>query len=256
MFICTMEGRDHVIMRNLIVVAFFAVYMIISIASATENDIFEVETEGEYQILQGSSVEQAKKVAFFNAQRKAVEVAGRYLSRKSPVEPYESHRDEIYCLTAREIQAEILEEKIETVGNTLTYRLRIRATVQAADFFKAELEAAKLEREETQESYRDEMEQHISAETDPGRDIAKAYRLLREKKWRIAMIYLDHLERKYPNWDSIYMAKAVIHYLFHEPAFMKKALNEACQKGNSMACDDLKNIKKLNAHDFGLSVID
>ena len=243
-------------MRNLIVVAFFAVYMINSVAAATENDIFEVETDGGYQILPGSSVELAKKVAFFNAQRKAVEVAGRYLSRNNSIEQYGPNRDEIYCLTAREIHADILEEKIETVGKTSTYRLRIRATIQATDFFKAEIEAAKLEREDAQASYRDEMEQHISAETDPGRDIAKAYRLLREKKWRIAMIYLDHLERKYPNWDSIYMTKAVIHFLFHEPAFMKKALNEACQRGNSMACDDLKNIKKLNAHDFGLSVID
>ena len=91
---------------------------------------------------------------------------------------------------------------------------------------------------------------------DPGRDIAKAYRLLREKKWRIAMICLDHLEKKYPNWDRIYMAKAITNYILHEPVFMEKALREGCQLGNKTACDDLKNIKKLHEHDFGLSVID
>ena len=100
------------------------------------------------------------------------------------------------------------------------------------------------------------MEQHISAEIDPGRDIAKAYRLLREKKWRIAMIYLNHLEKKYPNWDSIYVAKATTHYILHEPVFMKEALNKACRLGNQIACDDLKNIKKVHEHDFGLSIID
>jgi hypothetical protein len=100
------------------------------------------------------------------------------------------------------------------------------------------------------------MEQHISAEIDPGRDIAKAYRLLREKKWRIALIYLNHLEKKYPNWDSIYVAEALNHYILHEPVLMKKALNKACRLGNQTACDDLKNIKKVHEHDFGLSIID
>ena len=251
-----MESREDIAMRNLIMVGIVAVYMFSGVTFATENDIFEVETAGGYQMVPGTSVELAKKVALFNAQRKAVEIAGRYLSRKSLIVPYESNRDEIYSLTAREIKTEILKEKIDAVGNTSTYRLRIRATVQATDFIKAEIENAKIEKEETQESYRDEMEQHISAKIDPGRDIAKAYRLLREKKWRIAMIYLDHLELKYQNWDSIYMAKAITHYLLHETEFMKKALSEACQKGNSMGCDDLKNIKKLGAHDFGLSVID
>jgi hypothetical protein len=243
-------------MRNLIIVAFFVLYIFNGIATARANDIFEVETEGDYQMGLGTSVELAKKMALFNGQRKAVEVAGRYLSRKSLIEQYESNRDEIYSLTAREIHANIIEEKIETVGKTSTYRLRIRSTVQATDFIKAEIEAAKIEKKEAQESYRDEMGQHISAEIDPGIDIAKAYRLLRERKWRIAIIYLDHLEGKYPTWGRIYMAKAMTYYLYHETEFMIKALNKACRLGNYTACDDLKNIKKLNTHDFGLSVID
>jgi hypothetical protein len=114
----------------------------------------------------------------------------------------------------------------------------------------------KQEKKEAKESFREEMEQHISVEIDPGRDIAKAYRLLREKKWRIAIIYLSHLGKKYPNWDSIYVAKAITYYILHEPMFMKKALNEACRLGNQMAYDDLKNIKKVHEHDFGLSIID
>jgi glutamyl-tRNA reductase len=118
------------------------------------------------------------------------------------------------------------------------------------------MEDSKQEKKEAKESFREEMEQSIFAEIDPGREIAKAYRLLREKKWRIAMIYLNHLEKKYPNWDSIYVAKAITHYILHEPVFMKKALNDACRLGNQIACDDLKNLKRVNEHDFGLSIID
>jgi hypothetical protein len=79
---------------------------------------------------------------------------------------------------------------------------------------------------------------------------------MREKKWRMAMIYLNHLGKKYPNWAEIDMARALVYYIFHEPVFMKKALNEACRLGNDTACDDLKNIKKVDEYDFGISAIE
>jgi len=241
-------------MRNYILAALLVLFSINGVATAAEeDDIFEIETEGSYRMSADPSVELAKKVALFIAKRKAVDLAGRYLSRKSLIESYELNRDEIYSLTARKIQVEILKEKRETVGKKSTYRLRIRSRIQASDFFKAEMEDIKQEKKEAKESYRAEMEQHISAEIDPGKDIAKAYRLLREKKWRIAMIYLNHLEKKYPNWGSIYMAIAITHYIMHEPVFMKKALQKACRLDNKMACDDLKNLKKVHKHDFGLS---
>jgi len=182
-------------MRNFIMAALLVLFSINGIASAAEDDIFEIEVEGGYRMEADSSVDLVKKVALFTAKRKAVELAGRYLSRKSLIERYELNRDEIYSLAAREIQAEILEEKRQTVEKTSRYRVRIRARVQASDFVKAELQDTKQEKKEAKESYREEMEQHISAEIDPGRDIAKSYRLLREKKWRIAMIYLNHLEK-------------------------------------------------------------
>ena len=244
-------------MRNFIMAGLLVIFSISGVASAAaEGDIFEIEAEGSYRMDADSSVDLAKKVALFTAKRKAVEMAGRYLSRNSLIDIYEQNRDEIYSLAAREIQAEILEEKREAVGKTSIYRLRIRSKIQASDFVKAEIEDTKQEKKEAKEPYYKEMEQHISAEIDPGRDIAKAYRLLREKKWRIAMIYLNHLEKKYPNWDSIYMAKAITHYILHEPVFMEKALNKACRLGNNMACDDLKNLKKVHEYNFGLSIID
>ena len=243
-------------MRDLILAALLVLFSINGGASATKDDIFEIEAQGSYRMEAGASLDLAKKMALFTAKRQAVDLAGRYLSRKSLIKVYELNRDEIYSLAARAVQVEILEEKRETVGKISTYRVRIRARVQASDFVKAEMEDTKQEKKEAKESYQEEMEQHISAEIDPGRDIAKAYRLLREKKWRIALIYLNHLEKKYPNWDSIYVAKALNHYILHEPVLMKKALNKACRLGNQTACDDLKNIKKVHEHDFGLSIID
>jgi len=243
-------------MRNFIMSALLVLFSINGIASAAEDDIFEIETGGSYRMEAGSSVELAKKVALFTAKRNAADLAGRYLSRKSLIKVYELNRDEIYSLAAREIEAKILKENRQTVGKISTYHVRIRATVQASNFIKAEMEDIKEKKKEAKESYQEEMEQHISAEIDPGRDIAKAYRLLREKKWRIALIYLNHLEKKYPNWDNIYVAKALNHYILHEPVLMKKALNKACRLGNQTACDDLKNIKKVHEHDFGLSIID
>jgi hypothetical protein len=118
------------------------------------------------------------------------------------------------------------------------------------------MEDMKAEKKEAHASYVEEMEQYVPEKIDPGMDIAKAYRLQRNKKWRPAGIYLNHLERKYPNWDRIHMAKALTHYVLHEPLFMKRALKKACLLGNQTACDDLKQIKKLHAFDFGLSITD
>jgi hypothetical protein len=243
------------IVRNLIMTALLILFSMVSLAEA-ENDVFDVETEGYYRIEAGTSVDLAKKVALFTAKKKAIESAGKYLSRNSLIEIYELDKDEIYSLAAREIPVKILAEIRETAGADPVYRLRIRARIKASDFIKAEMEDTTLTKKEAKASYQEKMEQPISAKIDPGKDIAKAYRLLRERKWRIAMIYLNHLEKKYPAWDSVYMAKALTHYILHEPIFMKKALNEACRLGNQMACDDLKNLKKVHQQDFDLSIVE
>ena len=243
-------------MRNFIPIALLMFFSINALASAAEDNVFEVEAEGRYQIADNSPIELAKSMALFTAKRKAVDLAGRYLSRRNFIEVYELNRDEIYSLAARDVEAEILEEDRQIVGKTSTYHVRIKARVRATDFIKAEMEENKQEKREARETFSEEMEQVVSAEIDPGRDISKAYRLLRERKWRMALIYLNHLEKKYPNWAAIYMAKAVAYYVFHEPVSMKKALNKACRLGDNTACDDLKNIKKINEYNFGVSAIE
>jgi hypothetical protein len=246
-------NAEVAIMRTIIIATLLFLTSVNGFASATnEVNIIEIEAEGSYRMSADDLVDLARKVALFIAKRHAVNLAGRYLSHKSLIKSYELNKDEIYSLVARALQAEILAEKTETVGKTSTYRLRIRAKIKTSDFVKAEIEDAKQEKKESKESYQEEMEQPVSADIDPGKDIAKAYRLLREKKWRIAVIYLNNLEKKYPNWDSIYMAKAVTYYILREPVFMKKALKKACRLDNQIACDDLKSLKRVHEHDFGI----
>ena len=251
-----MESRLHEIIRKIIWIVFLVIFSINGAALAGTDNIVEVDAEGSYPIVAGESIDLVKKVALFNAKRNAIVLAEKYFSHNRLIEVYELDKDEIFCLAARELHAKLLEEWQEKSGKTSLYWVRIRTQVHAFDILKAEIEAEKLAREEEQESYREEMEQHVLVEIDPGRDMAKVYRLLREKKWRIMAIYLNHLEIKYPNWDSVYMSKAIMHYLLHEPVFMKQALSKACRLGNQIACYDLTNIKKVHKQDFGVIVID
>jgi hypothetical protein len=221
-----------------------------------EDEVIEVDIEGRYLMAAGVSVELAKEMAFYIAKKKAVDSAGRYLSYKSLIESYELNRDQIYSLATDEIEAKILEQKRLTDGNTTKYMVRIRAWVQASDFVKASLKNTKEKKKEAKASFQEEMEQPVSVEIDPGKDISHAYRLLRERKWRMAMIYLNHLNKKYPNWAEIHMAKALVYYINHEPSSMKRALSAACRLGNKTACDDLTNIKKVHDYDFGISIYD
>ncbi len=241
-------------MHNLIALTLLCFFSINGTVLAAENDIIEIQAEGSYTMEVGSSPDIAKKVAFFTARRNAVDLAGRYFSRQSLIEAYTLNREEIYSLTARKIETQLLEENWVKDEKTSTYRLRIKARIEPSDFVKAEMEGIEQEKKERQESYREEMEQPISAEIDPGKEIAAAYRMLRENKWRITMIYLDNLEKKYPNWDRIYMAKAIAHYNLREPVFMKNDLSRACRLGNDTACGDLQNIKKLHGYDFDLPI--
>jgi len=108
-------------MLKIILCALSLFFSISGVASAAEDDVFEIESEGRYQMAAGVSIELAKKMALFSAKRQAVDLAGRYLSRQSLIVAYEQNRDEIYSLATREIETKILEEKRQTVGKILTY---------------------------------------------------------------------------------------------------------------------------------------
>ena len=123
---------------------------------------------------------------------------------------------------------ELIEKKQIAEQGAKVMVVRIRAYVNASDFISAEILDQKFERKESRDFFLEELEPEISKEIDPGIDIAKAYRLIREKEWRPAVLYLDRLETKYPGWDEIQMAKAVAYYSLNKPHRFKRALKRAC----------------------------
>ena len=222
----------------------------VTFAQNLADNAIEVEANGSYLMRDGNSKQLARQVALFEAKKSALETAGKYLTHKSLIPFYDMKKEEIYSLAARETHGEILEERWEPIGKTNKCLIRIRAKVQISDFIKAGIQNQKLEKEDEKESLLEKMDPVLSKEIDPGKDIAKAYRLLRKREWRMAVIYLDHLEKKYPNWGNIYMAKAIAFYPLHAPLEMKKALEMACRLGKNGACDDLKNLKMVHNLDL------
>jgi hypothetical protein len=243
-------GRGKRAMTRFLCIAFLLSLANISFAQSPNETSFEIETEGSYLLSDLSSEEIAQKVSIYDAKKQAVKLAAKYLSAKALIGGYGSKTNEIYSLAARGVLARLIEERWEAAEKEKRYVAHIRATVQVSDFVQAEMEDREAEKEELKESYREEMEQPVPKNIDPGKDISKAYRLLRERKWRLATIYLDHLETKYPDWNEIYMAKAIAHYAENQPLQMKKALEKACRLGCNEACEELNNFKKFNDISF------
>ena len=110
------------------------------------------------------------------------------------------------------------------------------------DFIKAEIRNLELLREESAFSYSREREQPVMAAIKPGEELSRAYRYIRARQWRIAVIYLDHLQTKYPNWGAVHLAKAIAFYGLDDSIQMKKALQSACDSNSPEACQELESL--------------
>ena len=222
----------------------------IAFAENPAENIVEVEAKGSYIMRDDDSREVAKQLALFEAKKKALESAWRYISNKMQIKLCATQKDELYGLAASALPIKILKENWEPAGKTLRCFIRVRAKIKVYDFFNAEMESQKLREEDKKESLLEEMDPAIAKEIDPGKDIAKAYRLIQNRSWRMAAIYLDRLANKYPNWGEIYLVKAIAFYALNEPSAMKKALKKACDLENHKACDDLKRLKRVHKLDL------
>jgi hypothetical protein len=225
-------------------------------AQGSEEDSLEVVAEEKFQAQTGTPKKLARQIALFEAKKKAVESAGRYLAGKHLVLSYEQKKEEIYSLVTTKIHSNVIAENMESSGNTFIYYVRIRATIHSSDYIEADILDKQMEIKEANESLKEKLEPEITDKIEPGVDISVAYRLLRQEKLRPAMIYLDRLEKKYPNWAAIYMAKAMGFYLLHEPSNMKRELKRACTAGNASACDDLKSLKRVRQFDLDTEKFD
>jgi len=210
--------------------------------SNAPDDVFELITDDTYKAGPADSREKAEALGLFGAKYKAVALAAKYLIHKGLLKNYGKKQTEIYCLATKEIETVTIETRLADDGQT--YRIKIQSRVQSTDFIRAEIRNAALEKREKRFSLQEELEQYVYQQIDPALELSRAYRYLRQNLWRMAVIYLDHLEKKYPRWDEIYMAKAIGLYATHKKGGMMAALRTACALGNREACEDIEGLKK------------
>ena len=197
-----------------------------------------------YNLRKGDSKELSKAFALFGAKQKAVVLSAKYLTHKGLLEHYGKKQSEIFCLATDEISVSVIDEKFHEKTNA--YYMKIKALVRNTDFIQAEIKNLELEKKELKFSYSEEMEQHVSESIEPGQELSRAYRYIRRGKWRVAIIYLNHLGKKYPNWGEVYLAKAMGFYSIHNVEKMLDALKTACLLDNEEACEDLQSLTQSN----------
>ena len=234
----------------LVILAVVLMTPICGIAAASTDTAaipsFELETEGIFVIRAGDTESVAKALALFDAKRKAVEAAYKYFSRKELTGFYGKETDEIIDLAADNLRYRVLKEAGAPSKGGSIYSVKIRVAVRPSDIIEAEKENLQLEKREAQLPFRELMEPAIAPDTPAGHELARAHRLFRTRSPRAGIIYLDKLERQFPNWSEIFESKALGYYMLHEPSQMTAALEKACQLGSRKACDDLNMFKQVD----------
>jgi hypothetical protein len=228
-------------MRHIVLILFIVLFFpkLGMTEEKNRENVVTLITDFTYKAGKTDSRKISKALALFGAKSKAVATSAKYLTHKGLLKHYGKKQSEIYCLAANEIDAVSVAEKFYERNNA--YYIKIRATVRITDFIQAEIRDLELEKKELQFSYREEMEQYVSQSVDPGKELSRAYRYIRQGQWRISIIYLDHLEKKYPYWGDIYLARAFAFNGIHNRDKMIEALKTACQLENQDVCEDLKS---------------
>ena len=201
------------------------------------EDTINVMTDFTYRIGDKDSKEKSRALSLFGAKLKAVNLAAKYLTHKGVLRHYEKKQNEIFCLTTNEIDVSIIGEKF--YQDTNSYYVKIKSEVTSVDFIRAQIKDSELDKNESSFSYRKEMEQPVSMIINPGEELSRAYRYIRKKQWRISIIYLDHLEKKYPHWGDVFLAKAIAFFGMDDIDKMVDALKIACSLNNQEACNEL-----------------
>jgi hypothetical protein len=209
-------------------------------SDAAGLDFFEMEADGAYAMREGDTEDLAEHLAVFQAKRSVAEAAERYFARRGRISPFGGKRDEIVNGAADRASFTVLRKSWTAEGTSRTCRVRLKVSVQPADFIEAEIESLRQEKAEAEASLRNEMEPVIDSDSPPGWDIARAYRHIRKGELRLAIIYLDRLQTKYPNWPDVYEVKALAYHLYNQPQKMNHALRKACELGSADSCTQLQ----------------
>ena len=208
--------------------------------AGTDSGVPEMQTVTvfSYHAGPGDSRQTARALALFGATYKAVVLSADHLAGKGWLKDYGDRQMEVFCLVADSLKTGIIQQSFSEKEGVATIKFRRRISLN--DFVRAEIRNAALEREERHFSLQEEMEPVVSPTIAPGQELSRAYRYIRKCHWRMAIIYLDHLENKYPCWGTLFHAKAMAYLGMHETGRALSALSSACHLGDQAACLKIK----------------
>jgi len=187
-----------------------------------------------YTAGQNETVKTARALALYCAKQKAVAISADRLMDADLLMVDADRQREIFCLVADAMQPELLEWSFD--ANSRTCKVKIKSVLSVADFVKAEIRNEELEKKEAHFSLKEELEPAVTPAIAPALELSRVYRDIRNRHWRMAAIYLDHLQKKYPRWDELYMAKATVYLGLNEQEKAILALVSACDLGVRDAC--------------------
>jgi hypothetical protein len=213
----------------------------VSIAEA-DSSVQEMQTVTafSYQAGPGDSRQIARALALYGAKQKAVSLSADGLAGRGLLKDYGDRKMEIFCLAADELQYRIVDERFSEKNSIAS--IQIKSSASLNDFVRAEIRNAAFEKEEKNFSLQEEMEPAVTPTIAPAKELSRAYRYIRRHHWRMAIIYLDHLERKYPHWGTLFLAKAMAYLGMHETDRAISALTSACYLGDQEACLKLNEL--------------
>jgi hypothetical protein len=193
-----------------------------------------IVTDCSYTAGLNETSETALALALYCAKQEAVAMSADRLTNEGLLRGDADRKMEIFCLVADDLQPELLEKSVD--DQTRTYTVKIKSSLSLTDFVKAGIRNDTLEKEETNFSLKEELEPVVDPAISPALELSRAYRYIRNRHWRMAIIYMDHLEKKYPRWGVLYMAKAAAYLGLHEQQRAILALTSACDLGVKDAC--------------------
>ena len=159
-------------------------------------------TEGVYAPGQGDSAPLTRLLALYRAKVAAAEQAADRFADRRIIQFATHDRNELVNLVADNLKPEVLVDRWETTDKKKSYKVRLRVEVKLSDFIDAQLENLKLSSRESRDNYMQEMEPYLPEPLMPGHALAKAHRLIRARELRMAVIYLDRVIARYPNWQE------------------------------------------------------
>lgn len=229
----------------MVVVGVFIIFAAAKAAAAGNTTSLGIEAQASHTLVPGDSKPLARKLALFRAKRKAANRAADRFTERGLIQFVDRDKNELVSLVADRLDAEILRDRCKTEGPDVTCTVQVHALIRLSDFIDAQLASLRLGAQEKAD-FHEEMEPEVAAPFRPGRALAKAYRLIHKKEWRMAIIYLDRVTQRYPNWREAYEVKAVALKFENQFSAMQEALQRACELGGSMACAELRQRQSMH----------